>query len=178
MIAIASPMLLAQKGLMTATLSKDQMIASFLAQDAIESIKNIRDQNAIRGNTSNWLAGLDDCLCSDNKCNFNISGFKACAIDTTFNSATTTDASFDHSLALLKISKDSNGNFLKYDYLGVNGESSKFYRFFNIRQTAPTGTASDEAEISVRVLWDAAQGPQTMDIQDFIYNYSENIPTQ
>ena len=39
MIAIASPMTLAQKGLSTATQSKDQMIAAFLAQgmDALDA---------------------------------------------------------------------------------------------------------------------------------------------
>lgn len=47
MIAISSPIMLAQKGLSSSILSRDQMIASFLAQDGIESIKNLRDEIAI-----------------------------------------------------------------------------------------------------------------------------------
>lgn len=47
MVAISSPMMLAQKGLSSSILSRDQMIASFLAQDGIEAIKNIRDFTAI-----------------------------------------------------------------------------------------------------------------------------------
>jgi type II secretory pathway pseudopilin PulG len=47
MIAISSPIMLAQKGLSSSILSRDQMIASFLAQDGIESVKNIRDDTAI-----------------------------------------------------------------------------------------------------------------------------------
>lgn len=50
MIAISSPIMLAQKGLSSSILSRDQMIASFLAQDGIEAVKNIRDEIAINQN--------------------------------------------------------------------------------------------------------------------------------
>jgi type II secretory pathway pseudopilin PulG len=50
MVAVVAPMTVAQKGLSSATYSKSQMIASYLAQDAIEYIKNVRDQVAIRNN--------------------------------------------------------------------------------------------------------------------------------
>lgn len=43
MIAIAGPLVIASKGLTAALYSKDQMIASFLAQESMEVIKNIRD---------------------------------------------------------------------------------------------------------------------------------------
>ncbi len=45
MIAIAGPLVIASKGLTAALYSKDQMIASFLAQESMEVIKNIRDVN-------------------------------------------------------------------------------------------------------------------------------------
>ncbi len=47
MIAISSPIMLAQKGLSSSILSRDQMVASFLVQDGIESVKNLRDEIAI-----------------------------------------------------------------------------------------------------------------------------------
>jgi type II secretory pathway pseudopilin PulG len=50
MVAVVAPMTVAQKGLSSANYSKSQMIASYLAQDAIEYIKNVRDQVAIRNN--------------------------------------------------------------------------------------------------------------------------------
>jgi prepilin-type N-terminal cleavage/methylation domain-containing protein len=43
MISIVGPLTISQKSLMAATLAKDQVIASFLAQDIIEEIKNDRD---------------------------------------------------------------------------------------------------------------------------------------
>jgi len=116
MIAIASPMTLAQKGLSTATLSKDQMIASFLAQDAIEAVKNIRDQIAVSQSSGGWLDGNGD-------------QFLAPCICTGAND----DCNFD----------------------------STQRRYCNI--------------VSVRVSWPTSQGVQSINIQNFIYNYSENL---
>ncbi|MEN9524001.1 MAG: hypothetical protein RL536_70 [Candidatus Parcubacteria bacterium] len=43
MIAVAGPLVVASKGLTSALISKDQMIASYLAQETMETLKNIRD---------------------------------------------------------------------------------------------------------------------------------------
>lgn len=58
-LAITGPMVFAQSSLRTAFLSRDQITAFFLAQDAIESIKNIRDDNALK--SKNWLDGIYVC---------------------------------------------------------------------------------------------------------------------
>ena len=172
MIAIASPMLLAQKSLSSATLSKDQMIASFLAQDAIETIRNIRDQIAVNpnGGSSDWLALLKDCYCTTtDKCDLNdLSKSEYCVLDTT----TGTVYSKDPVKNPLKISytNDGENNFTKYDYVGA--ENSKFSRYINI-QMNPYGN-KDEAIANVKVSWEAPAGTQSIDIQDFLYNYSEN----
>lgn len=182
MIAIASPMTLAQKGLSTATLSKDQMTAAFLAQDAIEAVKNIRDQTAIRGSlTNDWLDAFSNCLCTgdNNNCDFDSANRTYCVIDTTVPNWTTGgDAiiSGTKNHGPLKISYNANNpkTFLKFDYKGENGsENSKFSRFINIKRTG--GLNGNEAVVNVRVSWDSAQGLQKIDIQDFIYNYSENF---
>ena len=189
MIAIASPMTLAQKGLSTATLSKDQMIASFLAQDAIEAVKNIRDQTALRGG-NDWLATLSDCVCTDDTtCNFDLSQtpqtLKFCNIDTTREWTSDAGGSIQAGIvndSKLKISYTTINNikhFLKYDYTGSNCDNSnnsyvcnsKFTRYINIRKTSNP----DEAVVSVRVFWDSPQGVQKIDVQNFIYNYSGNI---
>jgi prepilin-type N-terminal cleavage/methylation domain-containing protein len=47
LISIAGPLTIAQKSLTAATLAKDQVIASYLAQDLMEYIKNTRDNNPI-----------------------------------------------------------------------------------------------------------------------------------
>ena len=47
MIAVAGPLVVATKGLNSALASKNQMIASYLAQDTMETVKNIRDNNLV-----------------------------------------------------------------------------------------------------------------------------------
>lgn len=59
MIAIAGPLVVASRGLVGASLSKNQMVASYLAQESMEAIKNIRDNNIYNG--ANWLTNLVGC---------------------------------------------------------------------------------------------------------------------
>lgn len=55
-LSITGPMVFAQSGLRASFLARDQVTAFFLAQDAIETIKNIRDENGLNGN--NWLTNV------------------------------------------------------------------------------------------------------------------------
>ncbi len=61
MIAIAGPLVVASRGLFGATVSKNQMIASYLAQESMEVIKNIRDTNIQAGVAGGWLSELGAC---------------------------------------------------------------------------------------------------------------------
>jgi prepilin-type N-terminal cleavage/methylation domain-containing protein len=45
-----------QTGISSYIFSKDQIIAFYLAQEAVEQIKNIRDENGIK--KQNWLSGI------------------------------------------------------------------------------------------------------------------------
>ena len=70
MIAIAGPLVIATKGLTAALYSKDQMIASFLAQESMEVLKNMRDRNIANTNSdaqaqAEWLDGFGMCTDSD-----------------------------------------------------------------------------------------------------------------
>jgi len=55
--AIAGPLTIASKSLTTALVAKDQIIAYYLAQDAIEYVRFKRDSNRLAG--VGWLTGLD-----------------------------------------------------------------------------------------------------------------------
>lgn len=68
MIAIAGPLVVASKGLFGANVSKDQMIASYLAQESIEVVKNLRDNNISNGVAGGWLNGIDNCKPTGNIC--------------------------------------------------------------------------------------------------------------
>ena len=202
MVAVTSPMMIAQKSLSTAILTKDQMTASFLAQDAIEAIKNIRDEIAINGlSTTDWITGdsdssdLSKCICTDdNSCNFDNADGTAnsnviyCNIDTTDSSW------FDGNSAIygktepssvnpLRIDSDSEtGVFIKYD-LDPSHKASKFSRKINIKKqglvlggVCVSGSKCNEAIINVRISWDSTLGVQNVDVKNFIYNISGKIP--
>ncbi len=59
LVSTTGPLSFAQSGLRASFLARDQVVAFYLAQDAIETIKNTRDNNSLEG--INWLDGLDDC---------------------------------------------------------------------------------------------------------------------
>lgn len=71
MISIAGPLTIAQKSLMAAIYAKDQVIASFLAQQKIEEIKNRRDTYfLVNGNDiqfDNWIRSEQPDQCDPNK---------------------------------------------------------------------------------------------------------------
>ena len=56
MLAVTGAASAIQTGISSYIFSKDQIIAFYLAQEAIEQVRNIRDQNGIQN--TNWLSGL------------------------------------------------------------------------------------------------------------------------
>lgn len=72
LVSTTGPLSFAQSGLRASFLARDQVVAFYLAQDAIETIKNLRDTNSLEGD--NWLNGLsgisnfNDCSTSGNGC--------------------------------------------------------------------------------------------------------------
>lgn len=60
LISITGPLVLAQQGIKSSRLAKNQMIASFLAQDAVEYIRNVRDSNNLANGF--WLNSLYSCI--------------------------------------------------------------------------------------------------------------------
>ncbi len=77
--AIAGPLTIASKGLSAALVAKDQISAFYLAQDAMEQVRFIRDSNTLGG--GDWLTGagaasgidLTPCVSAD--------GNAACQLD-------------------------------------------------------------------------------------------------
>ncbi len=60
MIAIVGPLTIAHKGLQAANQARDQIVASYLAQDAIEYVRNVKENNIRAGRY--WLTGFAGCI--------------------------------------------------------------------------------------------------------------------
>jgi type II secretory pathway pseudopilin PulG len=153
MVAVVAPITIAQKGLSSATYSKNQMIASYLAQDVIEYIKNKRDEESLKqilaSQTVNWnLNGiLADCIIED-------SSESGCEIDTVSSNSNV------RSYTGLVLEKDGN-NFYRFD----GDVETNFTRQIQIK-VDPYGN-SDEALITVTIKWGTED---ELKVNTLIYN--------
>jgi len=179
MVAVVSPLTIAQKGLSSAMYSKDQMIASYLAQDAIEYIKYVRDENVdktLSGTPTDWLYGFANCI-QDNRIKESIDTF--CTIDTTSYDFEIPARDPDNADLYIK-TDDASGNFIYYTHDSMGNEKSKFKRKINIRHYVnDSDIAMDEALITVRVYWDGANSDDnSVTVKTYIYNLGESLPIQ
>lgn len=73
LLSVAAPLSIAAKALFSAYYARDQITAYYLAEEAIEYIKNARDTKYLHdvfGSTGNidWLQGLENCINNANGC--------------------------------------------------------------------------------------------------------------
>lgn len=62
-MAVTGPLLIAQKGIGSAIYARDQITASYLAQEAVEFVRNVRDSNRIYlPPGESWLYQFDGCM--------------------------------------------------------------------------------------------------------------------
>lgn len=62
-IAVVAPLTLAQRSLNAGVYAREQVTAFYLAQEAVEYVRNIRDNNGLNSvvGYNNWLSGLEQC---------------------------------------------------------------------------------------------------------------------
>lgn len=156
-LSITGPMVFAQQGLRAAFLARDQITAFYLGQDIIETMKNIRDENAL--NNVNWMAGLYDSIstCSSpNPCPI--------YIDTTEPNPTAKEC-VGGVCPMMRL--DSNGRF-GYE-TDPSSTESRFKRTTYIEEFS----ANKEAKIVVEVEWasNVRVGNARILVQENIYNW-------
>ncbi len=114
-MVIASTMGIVQTSLSSNSFSQAQVTANYLAGEAIEYIRNIRDTNFITDN-ADWLNAIPaDCISAN-----------GCDVDTINNSFITCSATCDP----LRITKSTTGGF--YHHNTLSGANSQFTRTIHI----------------------------------------------
>lgn len=136
LMSMTSPIIIARQGMISARQARNSITAFYMAQDAIEYIRNVRDSNFLSGQP--WLTSFDPCL--DN----------LCQVDTLSDNFTTAFSSCDVANGCSEINKlvDVNGNFTFYDY-NTDYPSSGFVRNVKI-----VTINQDEVRVEVKILWD------------------------
>ncbi len=161
-LSVTGPMVFAQSGLRTAFLARDQITAFFLAQDAIETIKNIRDDNSLQGK-ADWLEGIMVCApgFSDN-C--------LITIDTTTNPPAINECV---SGTCSNLKTDTSTGFFGYDFPLGQSNDSRFRRSVYLTESI----SGRELQIVVEVSWtsNVRVGGSRIVVQENIYNWVPRV---
>jgi Tfp pilus assembly protein PilV len=147
LIAIAGPLTLAYQSLTTSKAVKNQTTATFLAQDALEFMKNLRDVNALSENS--WLDTIDACN-------------PGCIVDTITAGESIPNICFGD---CPNIRFDSTTGFYGYD---ASWAVTGFNRTVSINSISAT-----EAVITVNVSWGSGLQTRSFTITDNIFDWHE-----
>lgn len=160
MISIAGPLTVAHKGLLAALYAQDQVTASYLAQDAMEYIKNIRDYNLIlknsKGQEQDWLATLSVCTQSN-----------PCSVDTL--NYYTDSRSYQNGVQNCVPSGDTCviwKNDTGYQHQTTDNQKTKFSRYFYLLDTLD----DNEKKVVVKVEWNNGLVKQVVKYENNIFN--------
>ena len=171
-LAITGPLAIAQKGLQAALISKDQISAFYLAQDAIEYIRYARDTNCLAAGSSaggcpvgQWLVGNNNATQSIN--------LVACVGTVGTNACTTDSIAASAPIACVSgicapIKYDASHNYYTYG----SGSASIFTRAVTITTPVCNGSTcnASEAQVSVKVTW-SDPIPHTVTVKEDILDW-------
>lgn len=154
-MAIAGPLTLSSKGVVVALIAKDQTIAFYLAQDAVEYVRYARDTNSL-GNGA-WLTGvgaanginLSPCISAAGTtyCYFNTLGAgDAPLVPTACAQAFCTDQPLYY---------NPSGKY--YTYSQVTGNTRTIFTRA-VAITNPVNSVATEAVLAVTVRWSDVAG--------------------
>lgn len=169
-IAIAGPLTIAAKGLQLTLISRDQVMAGLLAQDALEYVHFLRDTNRL--NNQSWLAGLNGV---SNNHTTNISGGQAtctggnfCTIDSLADQVTLCGTSLAECSSTYLYYNASGGN---YTYQTAGNTRTIFSRSVSVTTPSPGGNAG-EADIRVVVQWrDVGGSVRSLELRDSLLDW-------
>lgn len=180
-LSIAGPLALSARGLVFAKFARDQITAFYLAQEAVEVVRNIRDENMRNG--ADWLRGLDgkagfnDCV-KPNKCMVDVwtigdsslealgwlRGVKSCSsgLCPAIKSLKNSDGTITYGHDFNQLSMCS----------GSNCEDVPFFRFFSIEPVVYPSANSfkDEVKLTVTVTWKRGTVNKDLVISESLFN--------
>lgn len=158
MIAISGPLTVSFRALNAAVSSRNQMVATFLAQDAVEYARNIKDNNIVdSGNNEGWLARIGECTINS-----------MCMVNTLSNTIVSDCRAFTEKECALY--KDSSGRY-SHDSTGTK---TSFFRTMYIQNIQPIDDDKIVAELVVDVVWTTGDViPASTTLRTKIYNIAK-----
>lgn len=146
-VSIAAPLTIASKGLASAFLARDQITAFYLAQDAVEFVRNTRDENIL--SSANWLSGFPNTTGLPFTVDTSDGEMEACSSGVC--------APLDYNPATNFYSQNDSG-----------GSESDFTRIVTI-----TSLNTNEIVIEVTVEWSAGIFERTFSVKENLFNWQQ-----
>lgn len=170
MIAIAGPLTIASKGLTVAASAREQTVGLYLAQSAIEYMKNIRDTNLLSDET--WLyrinPGQDNFLATGGLCNKP----NWCVVDTSKDPFLSTGAVACTTSDCDRLYTHPTKYYYTHEGSSFGNNRSIFTRKYQVemKSTAGGGPPFDDALITVMVQWDMPKGKESVVLKSDLLN--------
>ncbi len=160
-LAVTGAFTAAQSGLSSYNHSKNQTIAIYLAQEAIEQIRYTRSTNTISG--SYWLSGIAES--SSNVCFDTTNNGKSCTVDVLNNTLTACSGT-------CPVIRQNTAGDNSYGYTG-SWTSTIFRRSVQITPIYPAGCINDCSEVSVLVTmtWSKGLVNRQFKIRENLFNW-------
>lgn len=165
--AVVGPLTLAQRSIRSAVYARDQVIAGFLADEAVEYIRSMRDQNQLE--RDNWVQGLSDCMGTGRLCTVDATQERNEAIERCKES----DMVYGSECPLLAFHTASGRYGYKPTRNAAEWENTRFVREVSlITIPGDNRSSDDEAKVEVRVLWQTGNFPvRTVITRAYLYDW-------
>ena len=171
-MASVAPLSLSQKGLRSSVYARDQVTAFYLAQEAIEYVRYVRDNNSLAGlsQSENWLTGLENCI-SPSICGIDVNAIVSertysCANDHPANGVTMDCLlTYNPNTGIYGDQRDGSGNPIS------PAENTLFKRKVTITQSAIGSDPHAAGDISVTVSWQTGSISQSVVVKEKIYDW-------
>lgn len=144
-LSITGPLFIAQQSFSSANTARDRTTAAFLAQEAIEYVRSVRDHNYL-SNESNWLNDLGPCVSGQ------------CTVDTSVS----TYPSISSCGSACPVLRQTSTGLFGYQ----SGEDTRFRRTVSITQVQP-----HEILVSVSVSWVYKGTTRTFSVEERLFNW-------
>jgi prepilin-type N-terminal cleavage/methylation domain-containing protein len=145
-LGVTAPLTLGSQGLTASRVARDQVVATYLIQEAIEYIRNTRDTNTLSG--TSWLSGLSECTTGE------------CQIDVPADAVESCSGACP--------ALDYNDGTGLYGYNSGSGwEPTKFLRTITIEEMVP----GVEARITVSVAWQDGLAGRVITTDEHLLNW-------
>lgn len=165
-IAIVGPLTLAMKSIISSYSSQNNLTAVYLAQEGLEYVKNVRDNNILQG--EDWIEGgdLNNCIYH------NINNPKGCYIniDQIFG-GNLDDISQCHPVnGCPKIRYNPNDGYNYYE-ISENNPETIFTRTIKITKIETEPGINDEAQVESKIEWTENGAPKNVILKENIFNW-------